>query len=92
MPKFLTEISRFIHRKQVNKPLTSVLNHNNSLIIFVIRANYIQDTEDREVIRPDIVGVEATAKEVANYLQKGVLPDRLWSLHWSQLVSVGEIN
>ena len=28
-----------------------------------------------EVIRPDIVGVEATAEEVTDYLQKDVLPD-----------------
>ena len=86
------EISRFIHRKQVNKPLTSALSGDNALIMFIVRANYVQDADNGDAIRPDITGIEATAEEVSDYLQKDVLPDRLSALHWSQLVSVGEIK
>jgi hypothetical protein len=90
--KLLTEISRFVHRMQVNKPFTSALTDKNSLLMFITRASSAQGADDAEVVRPDIVGVEATAEEVTNYLEKDVLPDRLSSLHWSQLVSVGEIK
>ncbi|KAF8519967.1 hypothetical protein JB92DRAFT_3141597 [Gautieria morchelliformis] len=90
--KLLTEISRFVHARPSTKPLNSVLTDKSSLIMFIIRANSVQDADDGEVIRPDIVGVEADADEVADYLDKNRLPNRLSSLRWSQLVSVGEIK
>ncbi|KAF8519948.1 hypothetical protein JB92DRAFT_3288701 [Gautieria morchelliformis] len=88
--KLLTEISCFVHRMHVKKPFTSALTDKNSLIMFIIRASSVQDTDNGEV--PDIVGVEATTEEVTNYLEKDVLPDWLSSLHWSQLLSVGQIK
>ncbi|KAF8484146.1 hypothetical protein JB92DRAFT_3131867 [Gautieria morchelliformis] len=85
--KLLTEISCFVHRMHVKKPFTSALTDKNLLLMFIIRATSLQDADNGEV--PDIVGVEATAKEVTNYLEKDVIPGRLSSLHWSQLLSVG---
>ncbi|KAF8479392.1 hypothetical protein JB92DRAFT_3133665 [Gautieria morchelliformis] len=86
--KLLTEISCFVHHMHVKKPFTSALTDKNSLLMFIIPASSVQDTDNGEV--PDILGVEATAEEVTNYLEKDVLPDRLSSLHWSQLLSVGQ--
>ncbi|KAF8525303.1 hypothetical protein JB92DRAFT_2877227 [Gautieria morchelliformis] len=88
--KLLTEISCFVHRMHVEKGFTSALTDNDSLLMFIIRASSVKDADNGEV--PDIVGVDATAEEVTNYLEKDVLPDRLVSLHWSQLLSVGHIN
>ena len=90
--KLLTQISRFVHSMQYKKPLTSALPTENSLLMFIILTSSVQDADDGELIRPDIVGVEATAEEVTKYLENDVLPDRLSSLRWSQLVSVGEIK
>ncbi|KAF8525308.1 hypothetical protein JB92DRAFT_3109036 [Gautieria morchelliformis] len=88
--KLLTEISCFVHRMHVEKGFTSALTDKNLLLMFIIRASSDQDADNGEV--PDIVGVDATAEEVRNYLEKDVLPDRLVSLHWSQLLSVGHIK
>ena len=44
--KLLTEISRFIRHKQVNKPLTFALTSNDSLIMFIAQENHVQDADD----------------------------------------------
>ena len=90
--KLLTEISRFVGRLQVKGPRTSGFANNDSLPIFISRSSSIQEADNDEAITPDIAGVEAATEEVEKYLKEDVLPDRFWSLHWSQLLSVGEIK
>jgi hypothetical protein len=92
LAKLLTVISCFVHRMQVKEPRTSALTVPNSLVMFITRAHSVQQADDGEAIIPDIAGVEATAEEVAKYLEGGEnsLPMWLSSLRWSQLVSVGE--
>ena len=92
LTKLLTKISHFVYRMQSKDPRTSALTDKNSLLMFVPQSSSIQKADDGKVIRPDIAGVEATIEEVVGYLEDDVLPDWFSSLHWSQLMSVGEIK
>ena len=88
--KLLTEISCVVHRLGAKDRHTSAFSDKNSLIMFIPCSRIIHEADNGEWIKPDFAGVEVTAEEVTEYLEKGSTPDRFSSSHWCHLLSVGE--